>query len=329
MKSKKKNKLLRFLILLLIIIIGVIVFLKNKPASNEEESSDSTTTITESEVVKTDIVNSVSNSNYVETALEEKKELHATYYFNEIYVSENQYVSAGENLLQYTNGTYMTAPYNCVISEISVPDDSGDMCTNEHYITLQSTDTLKISLNVDENEIDKIYLGQSADIELTAFPDKEITGYVTNIDNQATYDSNGSTFNIDVEFQNDGDILLGMSAKSSVILEEAQNVIAVATEAIEEQNGKMYVTVKLDDDTTKEVEVETGIANDAYTEIKSGLNEGDIVIIEKEESNSNRRMNGEIPGGGQMGPNGEQGDDFNQMKGDNGEQRQSSGGESK
>ena len=295
--SKRIGKIIKLFIILMIIVLVVFLIFKKVSEKKEDSSQEeSSTTKTESEVVITDVVNAVSSSSYVETALEEKKQLHATYYFSKIYVTENQNVTAGENLLQYTNGTYMTAPYNGVITEISVPS-SGEMCTNEHYITIQSTDTLKISLSVDEDEIDKITLGQNAEIEFDAIGDKEFSGYITDIASQAEYSSSGSKFDVTVELQNDGEILLGMSAKCSVILEKAENVVAVATEAIDEQNGEKYVTVKKGE-TETQVKVETGISNDAYTEVKSGLNDGDIVIIEKEESNTRKggMNNGMMPG---------------------------------
>lgn len=282
-----KNK--KFLVLLIILLICGIVFATNNSAKTEEVAEEETTETTESEVIKTDILNTVSSSSYVETALEEKKELRAAYYFEEIYVAENQKVASGENLLKYTNGKYMTAPYDCIITEISVPD-AEEMCTYDHYIKIQATDSLKISVSVDEDQIDKVYLGQEAQIDLEA-SGKSITGYVTSIGNTANYSSNGSKFSVDVEFQNDGEIMLGMSAKCAIILEKAESVIGVATEAITEQNGEKYVTLKSGDSKTTQVKVETGISNDAYTEVKSGLSEGDIVIIEKEESSSGGMMN--------------------------------------
>ena len=272
------------MIFVLALIVGGIFIVKNHKTEDSQEESSNTST-TESEVIRTDIVNSVTSTGAVESALEEKKQLHTTYYFEEAYFGANQLISAGENILKYTNGTYMTAPYNCVITEMNLPDSSS-MCTNEHYITLQSIDTLQLSLSVEESKISQISMGKEANIELESLG-KTYIGYVTNIENSATYSSSGSTFAIDVQLENDGSIMIGMTAKCSIVLEKAENVIAVATEAIEEQNGKNYVTVKNGDDSTKQVEIEIGIANDAYTEVKSGLNEGDIVIIEKEESSSN------------------------------------------
>lgn len=289
MRKKKKSKIWILMLILLIIVSVYVFYTKNK-----SEESESEVITKENQVIKTDIVNTVSKSSYIETALEENKELHATYYFQEIYFEENQYIKQGENILKYTNGTYMVAPYNCVITKIEIPKEQ-EMCTNKHYITIQSTDTFKILLNIDEDELDTVYVGQEAIIEIETLPDTKITGYVTNIANTATYSQSSSTFAIEVEFQNNGDILLGMSVKCSVVLEKAEGVIAVASEAITNKNNKKYVTVKLSDGTAKQVEVETGISNDAYTEVKKGLNEGDIALIEestRKNTQENNRQNG-------------------------------------
>lgn len=91
----------------------------------------------------------------------------------------------------------------------------------------------------------------------------------------------------------------GMSAKCEVILEKAENVIAVAKEAVTEERTGKYVTVKTENNETTQVQIETGIENDAFVEVTSGLNEGDIVIIEEQESN-NRQNGMSIPNSGGM-----------------------------
>lgn len=290
-----KKKAIKYSILVcifIIIIVGIIY-----KVNGEEE--DETTTVSETEVIKTDILNTLSTSSYISTALEENKQLHTGYYFSEIYVEENEYVAQGTEILQYTNGESLVAPYNCVITSIMVPN-SGEICTNNHYITIQSTDTLQMSLQIEEDELDIVYVGQEAQIEIEAL-DKTVTGYVTKIDNTATYSSSGSNFGVEVEFENDGDILLGMSATCSIVLEKAEDAIAVANEAIQEQGGKKYVTVQNEDGTTEDVEIETGIENDAYTEVISGLNEGDIVLIIEETEETN--TGGQMRGGGNMEQN--------------------------
>lgn len=294
---KKKKSKLKYIIIA-ITIIAIIFFINSKKSEATEESG---TEYSETQVIKTDIYNTLSSSSYVVTGLEEQKELHATYYFEEIYVKENQKVLAGENIIKYTNGTYMVAPYDCVVTEISVPEADA-VCTNKHYITIQSTNTLEMTMNVTEDELDTVYLGQEARIEIDVYDDKELIGYVTDISNTATYSSSGSRFEITIGFENDGEILLGMSAKCSVVLEKAEDVLAVAKEAVVEDKNRTYVIILDENGNQTEKDIEIGIDNDAYIEVKGGLLEGQtVLIIEDEEdgimSNMKNMINPMMNGG--------------------------------
>ena len=276
------------IIAIILIVILLVVFIINKFKKNPQ-SQESKTTSYESKVIKQDIINTLSSSGYVETALEENKSLHATYYFEKRYFTKNQTVKKGTKLIKYTNGKYLKAPYDCVITDYSLPS-SGKVCTNRHYLTMQSVDSLKISMTVKESNLSSVSVGQEARVTIDSLDNKEYVGYVTSIGNSGTYSSSESTFPVVVEFENDGDVLLGMSVKSSIVLEKTENAITVAKDAIEEENGSKYVTVKNESGTEK-VTIETGISNDAYTEVKSGLSEGDIVIITEEENSSSNGFN--------------------------------------
>lgn len=153
----------------------------------------------------------LSTTSEVSSSLTENIELHATYYLEESYVETNQAIKAGENILKYTNGEYLTAPYDCVVTNINIPDKEAQ-CTNEHYIEISSINSLQVQFRVDETKIDSIKLGQEATIEIGAYEDKTLKGYVTKISSTA---SNGR-FTVTVEFENDGEILLGMTANVTI-----------------------------------------------------------------------------------------------------------------
>lgn len=104
--------------------------------------------------------------------------------------------------------TYLVAPYDCVITEINIPE-SGEKCTNEHYVKVASNNTLSVQFKVDETKVSSISLGQSASVSFSAFEDKSLEAVVTNVSNTA---SNGK-FTVTVEFDNDGDVMLGMTAE--------------------------------------------------------------------------------------------------------------------
>jgi uncharacterized protein (UPF0333 family) len=148
----------------------------------------------------------------VSSALTENIELHATYYLEEIYVEQYDFVEAGENILKYTNGTYLVAPYDCYIIRLNLPDLEGK-ALNSHYVEISSSNSLMVIMSVDETNISKVSVGQEATIEVTALG-KTYTGYVTHV---ASTGSNGK-FEIEIEFENDGDIKLGMTSTVSITI---------------------------------------------------------------------------------------------------------------
>lgn len=302
---KKKNISGWIIAIIILVLIAVGIYFAVKHFTSNS-SSESTETITKVQPENTTIVNSISSSNGISSALTESLELHATYYLEEVLVTKNQYAAAGTNLLEYTNGTYLTAPYNCIITEISVPEVDAQI-TNKHYIKIQSTDLLSMKVSVDEDELSNVYIGQEAEIVADVLSDKTYKGYVTNIGSTGTYSSSSesSKFTVTVQFENDGKLSIGMSAKCSVILEKAENVLAIPTEAVTTENSKKYVNVLKEDGATYDkVEIETGISNDAYIQVKSGLTGSETLVIVKETTKSNTKNSG-FQGGMQGSGSGE------------------------
>lgn len=216
---KKKFNFQILIIIILVIILGTMCYYyftsDNKEyfeySENEitqvQVEKNSNTSETSSNIESNNKSKIVSTTAEVVTGLTEKKELHATYYLEESYVEENKEFKAGENLIKYANGEYLIAPYDCVITKINIPETSSK-CTNEHYIQISSTKNLAVEFKVSENVINNLSVGNEAEIEITAVS-KTVTGNITKISNTA---QNGK-FTVTVEFENDGEIKLGMTAK--------------------------------------------------------------------------------------------------------------------
>lgn len=274
--KKKKSKL--GIILLVLIIIGEAIAIWYLATSKNETTTNTTTTISEKQVSTQTIENTLTASGEVATSSTEKLSLTTTKYFKTMCVEENDEVAEGANILQYSDGTYLTAPYNCLVSAYSVPE-TGSICTSSNSITIENLDTLTMTLSVDETEIGNIAKGQEVEITVNAFEDKTYTGTITKINELGTYASSGTTFTATVTFANDGNIKLGMSASSTIILEKVENVLAVPIEAIQTKQNEKYVIVVNNDGTTTDTTVTTGVSNDEYVEIKSGLTEKQTVQV--------------------------------------------------
>lgn len=182
MKSKKILKILIIVIILIILIVTGVICLNNNKSKNNDRNFDVSKMNDipkDSKMNQSENKTTITGTGEVSSALTENLELHATYYLEECYVQTNQLVKSGENILKYTNGTYLVAPYDCVITEINIPE-SGEKCTNEHYVKVASNNTLSVQFKVDETKVSSMSLGMSARVSFSAFEDKSLEAVVTN-----------------------------------------------------------------------------------------------------------------------------------------------------
>lgn len=284
-----KKKIL--LILLIVILMSGSFVIGRQVGLNTEESKTSIVTRQE-DVISYDIKKTLTSSGQVQSKTTEKLELNTYRYFEAMCVEDDDTVKAGENLLEYTNGTYLTVPYDCVIISHSVPE-TGNKCTDSNYIEISNLNTLVTTISINENEINSIALDQAVEITLTADEKKTYTGKVTKIDSVGTYASSGTTFSSTIEFENDGNVKLGMNVSCTLILKEEKQVTCVPIDAVlENSEGKEYVNKVKEDGTIEETIVETGIADENYVQILSGLELNEKVQIETEITESSPNNSG-------------------------------------
>ena len=195
----------------LLIVFGLLITLYLKEDSSTDYSNyfnnTSNTTTTEAETTKI----TATSKAQVQSALEEKLELHATYKFLKIYYKENTVIKKGSKILKYTNGKYLVAPYDLIITSKNIPSKKGKV-TNEHYLNVISVNVLKVQIKVDEAKIGNISLGSDATIKIGALNNKKYEGIVTNISSTAS----NKKFTVTIEFDNDGEVLVGMTSEVSI-----------------------------------------------------------------------------------------------------------------
>lgn len=180
--------------------------------------------------------------------------------------------------------TVIMAPFSGIIAHIS--GELGEFTTpsppgipTPPTIDLIDDTCLYVTAPMDEVDAPKIKVGQEARITLDAMPEKIFPGrirriapYVTEIEKQAR------TVDIEVDFlQIPADALLvGYSADVEVVLERKDNVLRIPTQAIR-QNNKVWVVDA--QSRLAEQQLESGLSNWSFTEIRSGLKAGDQVLI--------------------------------------------------
>ncbi|MGN0180257.1 MAG: efflux RND transporter periplasmic adaptor subunit [Monoglobaceae bacterium] len=165
--------------------------------------------------------------------------------------------------------------------------------------------SLCFQLDIDELDVKKVEVGQEVVITADAAEGKTYTGVVENVSVNGTIGTNGvTTYPVKVRITDADDQLLpGMNIDAEITVEQAENVIAVPINAVNRGNT-VYVKGEKTDDSDKApegfktVSVETGISNDMYVEIKSGISENDTVYVTAPSGSS--EQNGMMPGMGGM-----------------------------
>ncbi|HLY26561.1 MAG TPA: efflux RND transporter periplasmic adaptor subunit [Aggregatilineales bacterium] len=203
--------------------------------------------------------------------------------------------SALDQAKQTLAETNLVAPFDGVVAQINM--NVGEPAPSSQDAVLLDTHSFYVDLPVAELDIAKIKVGQDADMHFEALPSGTIPGKVTLI---STAPNTGTpiTYTVRVEIASQGQPLLStMSTTASIILANATNVLRLPNRfiRIDRQANKAYATVLQSDGSYLDVQIQLGTSNDSYTEIKSGLKEGDVVAVAGAKVNSGNGGGGGNP----------------------------------
>lgn len=135
-----------------------------------------------------------------------------------------------------------------------------------------------VQAEVYEEDVGKVKLDQDAQIRVLGYPDETFTGKVTYVGLEL--DPEKRTLPVWISVKNpDWKLRPEMFAKSAVILAHNEGVLAVPKEAVMEERGEKFVFVGTGD-TFNRVDVQTGVADDRFLEIKEGLVPDDVVVTD-------------------------------------------------
>ncbi len=150
--------------------------------------------------------------------------------------------------------------------------------------TLGDVSDVYVLGKVDEADIGKVFLGQPARIVVESFKDKKFEGKVTKISPFGKEKDNVTTFEVRVSIRNPGgELKSNMSANAEIILEEKKGILIVPEASIvydKDRNASIEVPEAKAEKGRKKVAVKLGISNGVKTELLSGLNEKQKVILQ-------------------------------------------------
>jgi len=228
---------------------------------------------------------------------------------------ETALADALETLEDYT----IYAPFDGVATAVGVK--TGDAISANATIATVITNNQVATITLNEVDVANIKIGQKATLTFDAISDLTMVGHVSKIDTVGTVSQGVVSYGVTIAFDSENEqVKPGMSATAAIITKVKQDVLLVPNSAVKSSTAGNYVSVPVaaidgaasgsseDGVIVKQLAVIVGLADDNYTEVVSGLAEGDTVVVKtstqtsaKTSSNNSSVLSRLLGGGG--GPN--------------------------
>ena len=212
--------------------------------------------------------------------------------------------------------TIIKSPTNGIVSSLSVEQGERVVGTIQmagtEMMRIANLSAMEVQVDVSENDILRVSLNDKVDIEVDAYLDRKFSGHVTEIANSASNIGGAASLNTDqvtnfvvkvrVDSESYKDLLgpnkrypfrPGMSASVDIKTETMDDVLAIPIQAVtvrekedDKDNKKKKaandeleeVVFVMEADTVRMVNVTTGIQDDEYILVTSGLEKGEVVV---------------------------------------------------
>ena len=194
-----------------------------------------------------------------------------------------------DNLQEAMNNYTITSPISGTVIEKNAK--TGDaLASGADLCTIYDLSYLVMVINVDELQVSSLSVGQSVQVTADAVPDKTYTGTVTRVSMKGNSSGGTTTYPVTVRIDEIDGLRPGMNANAEIVVAEAKNTLSVPNAAVV-RGGYVLVTedspsaVNADPgmiapDGYVYVPVKTGVSDDNYTQIISGVTGNDTVAYD-------------------------------------------------
>ena len=200
-------------------------------------------------------------------------------------------INTAEADLGYTR---ITAPMNGTV--VAIPVEEGQTVnanqTTPTIVQVADLSTMLNKMQIAEGDVNKVKAGMKLTFTTLSQPDNVREATLESIDpglttmSQGSYTTSTDTTDSAIYYYarslvpNEDNVLhIGMTTENTITINQAEKVLAVPKLAVKQRGGKQYVRVLGENNQPQEKEIITGLSDNMSTEVKSGLGEGENVII--------------------------------------------------
>lgn len=214
--------------------------------------------------------------------------------------------NAQDNLDDYS----ITAPISgTVVTKTAKAGDNIEGGSDSTLCVIYDLSYLQMTMSIDELDISSVEVGQEVQITADAVEGQTYTGVVTEVSVAGTTSGGITTYPVTVRIDETDGLLPGMNVDAEIIISSAEDVLAVPSAAVNRGDTVLLTADSpsaanaLDQEAPEGyvyVAVETGVSDDSYVEITSGLQEGDTVAY-LQSASSGSSSGAMMMGGGMTG----------------------------
>ncbi|MGQ0286093.1 efflux RND transporter periplasmic adaptor subunit [Pasteurellaceae bacterium 22721_9_1] len=198
-------------------------------------------------------------------------------------------VNTAETNVGYTK---ITSPITGTV--VSIPISQGQTVNANQaaptIVTVANLDKMLIKPEISEGDITKVKAGQEVSFTILSDYSTQYHAVIESVDPATTTITDARTttntsptavyYYANLVVDNPNRVLrIGMTTENTIKIAQAQNVLAIPNMALQRQQNKYMVNVLVSENKSEPRQVEIGMQNDFQTEIKSGLKEGEKVIL--------------------------------------------------
>lgn len=174
------------------------------------------------------------------------------------------------------NGTRLITPISGTVTAVN--NNIGDTVGSATVIAVADLSHPMLTVYIDETDLSKLAIGEEVDATFDALPNQTFKGKITQIVPQLTTVDNVPAVQAQAQLDNPGtNLYVGLNATVNVINAQANNVLLVPVQALKELEPGKYAVFVVKNGVLSLRPVEVGLMDQSYAEIKSGLQEGDVV----------------------------------------------------
>lgn len=200
-------------------------------------------------------------------------------------------INTAEKDLGYTR---ITAPSAGTVVSLVVEQGQtiNSSQTSPTVVQIADLTSMTNKMQIAEGDATKVKAGQTVNFTILSEPDTPISAKLDSVDpglttmSQGSYSKSTDTTSNAIYYyaratvpNPEGKLAIGMTTQNTVEIASADNVLMVPTVAIKTKDGKKFVRVLGANNQAVDREIQTGLKDSMNTEVKSGLNEGEKVVM--------------------------------------------------